>query len=1542
MLLWWIKGAIPWSCTNKERYDSDFCVFTQFLVSQSFYRSDCIYDPMFDRRALSRFLLPILVLVLVFPGSTFRHSVSSRSGVITTGDLRDKVFGRAGERQSTEITAKLPRTVLPGEQYRISGLLFSTASHTRLSGRTVKLFLENELLSSNITGREGFSLGRFEFDLIIDRSPGDYSVTVVFGGDENLAYSQLKQVVTVESSLPDIVVNNKHILVEPDIPVTNSSVSIECIVRNIGGGNSWCKVSFYQDRIAPESLICQSSVNVPGKNRVVVPAVWRAVPGDHVIWISAEATSSGDVDPCNNLAYKHIYVDPVDNDSWPMFGYDICRSGHTGFPGPGEKTLAWFSRDINIGGYTAAKSSPAVYGDRVVIGGDTGKVTSFHKFTGEKLWEFRTGDDVKGVHSSPTIYDGRVFFGSYDHNVYALDLATGEKIWSYDTGGWVGSSPAIFDGKLFIGSDVGYRNGQFIALDVKDGTLIWAFNSTGDIHSSPAVDPVLGTVYVGSNDNRLYALDMNGSIDGNRGVQDIHLNGSDLIWNFTTGNAIKASPAVDPDTHIVYVPSWDGYVYALNGSDGELVWKRYITPYLYSSPALYEDCVIVAGYRSDGAIHAFRKDNGEEMWTHDTGGYAIASPTIAADTLYLGLKGNDILALDMDRGVRKWHYNNYANVTASCAVSSKMTFVASDSPEGILYAFGRPTSIIDLSSRDMEFSPRYPLAGQPFSLEMTLRNSGTRNCGINVRIRSKPAGAMEDEYVLLETRELSLEPWNINTAAFQFSLEDEGMYDISVEIERGGEGRTRTGQEISFIYGRNITLSANISGDADEDGMPDLWEREYGLDPVSLNLSGDLDGDGLTDLGEYWEHTRPDRTDTDLDGLGDWAELDMGSSPVDPDSDGDGIPDGWEYCYNADPLGLIGAGDNDADGLTNLDEYMWHSDPVLADTDSDGMPDGWEVGNTFWNPAAFGYVMDPRNASDPLADTDDDGFDHDEDGEIDEMEALTNLEEFYFDTDPSRVDSDHNGVPDGRQLFEEDMDDDGMTNGWEEVHYLDPLSGADRDWDDDGDGISNFDEWIMGYHPTDPDMDDDDIMDGHELEGGTDPRNNDTDDDGMPDGWETANGLDPLDGGDGKEDGDLDRLTNREEYEKGTDPGSRDSDDDGIMDGRDEAPTNFDPVAVLTVSIDSFTELPSGETVPTVRTGVSVEFNASLSQEREEIITHYYFILGDGNISGWTNSSSVFHSYSKAGLYSVELRVKNDKGGMNPLPTRLDIFISNRLPVLEVGPVLTETLTLEPVSVDLSGIRDIDGLIENVSILWGDGNVTYPDPVMFMKKNESSGGSDELVFVHWYADDGLYDVGITARDDEGGTNTTNFTIRVMNRPPVPHMELPDTIYRNEEITFNARPSIDHDGKIVEYVWKFEDGRMLRGDNITLSFEMMGMNTVTLSLRDDDGGAGEVTKDFFVNPARKGPRDKDGMDPGREIMIYAPGLLLILLIIAMATFELRRRSPKRTGKKKSAPGRMEFSRTGLRVRRKKIRKRIVRRVVAGSMPGEDPERGARKP
>ena len=56
-----------------------------------------------------------------------------------------------------------------------------------------------------------------------------------------------------------------------------------------------------------------------------------------------------------------------------------------------------------------------------------------------------------------------------------------------------------------------------------------------------------GTVYVGSSDNKIYA------INGKTGVK---------LWEFETGGTVYSSPAIGPDG-TVYVGSWDKKLYAI-------------------------------------------------------------------------------------------------------------------------------------------------------------------------------------------------------------------------------------------------------------------------------------------------------------------------------------------------------------------------------------------------------------------------------------------------------------------------------------------------------------------------------------------------------------------------------------------------------------------------------------------------------------------------------------------------------------------------------------------------------------------------------------------------------------------------------------------------------------------------------------------------------------------------------------------------------------------------------------------------------------------
>jgi len=104
------------------------------------------------------------------------------------------------------------------------------------------------------------------------------------------------------------------------------------------------------------------------------------------------------------------------------------------------------------------------------------------------------------------------------------------------------SNPAVQDSKT----------GQPKAEAKKPGTPIWEFETGGGVlllrgvDSSPAIGPD-GTVYVGSSDNKLYA------INGKTGVK---------LWEFETGGAVFSSPAIGSDG-TVYVGSQDNKLYAI-------------------------------------------------------------------------------------------------------------------------------------------------------------------------------------------------------------------------------------------------------------------------------------------------------------------------------------------------------------------------------------------------------------------------------------------------------------------------------------------------------------------------------------------------------------------------------------------------------------------------------------------------------------------------------------------------------------------------------------------------------------------------------------------------------------------------------------------------------------------------------------------------------------------------------------------------------------------------------------------------------------------
>lgn len=94
--------------------------------------------------------------------------------------------------------------------------------------------------------------------------------------------------------------------------------------------------------------------------------------------------------------------------------------------------------------------------------------------------------------------------------------------------------------------------------------------------------------------------------------------------------------------------------------------------------------------------------------------------------------------------------------------------------------------------------------------------------------------------------------------------------------------------------------------DTDNDGMPDYWEIQNGLNENLDDSAGDLDNDGLNNLDEFNNNGNPNNND----------------------DDNDGMPSQWEKDNNLNPYDASDANeDTDHGGVINIDEYHNNTNP---------------------------------------------------------------------------------------------------------------------------------------------------------------------------------------------------------------------------------------------------------------------------------------------------------------------------------------------------------------------------------------------------------------------------------------------------------------------------------------------------------------------------------------------------------------------------------------------------------------------------------------
>lgn len=273
-------------------------------------------------------------------------------------------------------------------------------------------------------------------------------------------------------------------------------------------------------------------------------------------------------------------------------------------------------------------SSPAVVDDTVFIGSDDTNLYALDARTGEQQWAKETNGPIR---SSPTVARGVVGFGSQD--VYILDAETGEVNWHRSVAGAVTATPIItlhFEGtRLWF--EVGTTGGHSVGHDVGRGRDNYHIQNRIDaeIHSSISTffDPDDG-------ENFFYGAD-----DGILRKDDNYTAG----WTFETDGKIRSSPAVIEDPDRVYVGSWDQKLYAVGAFSGDQHWAFETGGKIESSPTVADGHVYVGS--GDGNVYALDTESGEESWSFQTDGAVYSSPAVVNGSVFVGSDDGQIYAL---------------------------------------------------------------------------------------------------------------------------------------------------------------------------------------------------------------------------------------------------------------------------------------------------------------------------------------------------------------------------------------------------------------------------------------------------------------------------------------------------------------------------------------------------------------------------------------------------------------------------------------------------------------------------------------------------------------------------------------------------------------------------------------------------------------------------------------------------------------------------------------------------------------------------------
>ena len=229
--------------------------------------------------------------------------------------------------------------------------------------------------------------------------------------------------------------------------------------------------------------------------------------------------------------------------------------------------------------------------------------------------------------------DDQNVYISLGQYVHVVDVETGNEVCRFpreaERGVTFFAPPAPIEENLVI---VGDFNGTVYGFDSSDGCQeIWQKEIGDDyIVGRPVVFDE--TVLIPSADGTLYALEFDSNL-------------ASVLWEFPTQSALWSSPLVSDD--VIYQSSMDHHVYAIT-PQGELIWEADLGAAVLDTPTESDDMILVGTFGNQ--LVALDKNRGTVIWSFDTEAWVYGNPLVLDGVAYFGDVDGNLYSIDVNSG----------------------------------------------------------------------------------------------------------------------------------------------------------------------------------------------------------------------------------------------------------------------------------------------------------------------------------------------------------------------------------------------------------------------------------------------------------------------------------------------------------------------------------------------------------------------------------------------------------------------------------------------------------------------------------------------------------------------------------------------------------------------------------------------------------------------------------------------------------------------------------------------------------------------------